>query len=257
MLFFSIRSISQNCGYTIQESTTPVSCNGMCDGSFSITVTGGTSPYSYLWNNGESASSISNICSGGYSIIITDNAGCDSTYTTQEIAIPDPLLINASKIDIICENLGQVTANSTGGVKPYKYLFTGYTDSLNNPVFSDLAAGSYTLTLADKAGCYTETIIDIVELTCLEPVAAEAFSPNGDGINESWHISNLNLHPNYRIYVYDRWGQKIFDSEVNTIPWNGEGVFGSVPAASYYYVIIFDTTDDDSKIIKGSVSVAK
>jgi gliding motility-associated-like protein len=67
----------------------------------------------------------------------------------------------------------------------------------------------------------------------------------------------LELFPNSSVYLYDRWGQKVFESQGYYEPWDGQGVFGTVPAASYYYVIILDETDKGGQVVKGSVAVVR
>ena len=136
-------------------------------------------------------------------------------------------------------------------------MFTGHTDSIGSPFFKDLSEGSYTLSVGDRLGCVSDTTVFITEVDCIEPLASEAFSPNGDGINEKWGISNIELFPNSKVYLYDRWGQKVFESQGYYEPWDGQGVFGTVPAASYYYVIILDETDKGGQVVKGSVAVVR
>ena len=245
------------CGYSITETTTYVSCDGWCDGTSTITVTGGVSPYTYLWSTGDNTSSVINLCGGNYSVTVSDVSGCDSVYTIKKVINPEPILINLTTINVVCGFNGRISASPTGGYVPYKYLFTGNSDSLDSPFIGDLQVGSYTLSLIDSLNCSVDTTFEIVEITCLDPVLPEAFSPNGDGLNDFWGISNLNYFQNYRIYVYSRWGQLVFDSNNDTMPWKGEGVIGTVPAATFYYIMVLDQTDENSKILKGSVSVVR
>ena len=254
---FGVSAIAQNCGYVIEETITTISCNNSCDGIISVEVSGGDPPYVYTWNNAETVSSISNLCQGTYVVTITGSTGCDSIFTATEIINPDPLYVNAIKIDIFCGSMGSVSANAYGGNGSYMYLFTGYTDSIGNPSFADLSEGSYTLSVGDRSGCGADTTVFITEVDCVEPLASEAFSPNGDGINEIWSIANMDLFPNSSVHVYDRWGQKVFESQGYIEQWNGQGVFGTVPAASYYYVIILDDTDKGGQVVKGSVAVVR
>lgn len=254
---FGVSAIAQNCGYVIEETITAISCNNSCDGIISVEVSGGDPPYVYTWNNAETVSSISNLCQGTYIITITGATGCDSIYTATELINPKPLYTNTTKIDIFCGIMGSVSASASGGNGSYMYMFTGYTDSISSPFFKDLSEGSYTLSVGDRLGCVSDTTVFITEVDCVEPLASEAFSPNGDGINEKWGISNIELFPNSKVYLYDRWGQKVFESQGYYEPWDGQGVFGTVPAASYYYVIILDETEKHGQVVKGSVAVVR
>lgn len=252
-----VNLFAQNCGYTLTESSASPSCYGLCDATASVTVTGGTAPYVYAWSNGDNTESVTNLCAGEPSLVVTDALGCDSTFYLTEIEAPDPITIEVSKSDIVCGIKGSIRTDPSGGNPPYKYTFTGYSDSLEFAEFDNLETGSYTLAVGDRKGCTTDTIIEIVEIECIEPQGVEAFTPNGDGINESWQIININLFPNCLVLVYDRWGQKVFESEGYNEAWTGQGMAGIVPAASYYYVILLDKSDKNSKAVKGSVAVVR
>lgn len=252
-----VSAFAQNCGYVIDETITAISCNNSCDGNITVEVSGGNPPYIYAWNNAETGSSISNLCQGTYNFTITGVTGCDSVIITKELVNPEPLYAYAIKTDIFCGVLGSISANASGGNGSYMYIFTGYTDSLDSPTFIDLSEGSYTLSVGDRLGCFADTTIYINEIDCVEPIASDAFSPNGDGINEKWSITNLELFPNSSVYVYDRWGQKVFESQGYYNAWDGQGIYGTVPAASYYYLIILDETDKGGQVVKGSVAVVR
>lgn len=255
--FLSDVIIAQNCNYTISDTTTSVSCNNFCDGYAGITVSGGGSPYIYSWSNGSNTNESFSLCAGTYTVLITDTSGCDSLYTVSEITNPNPLQTNITAINVICDIDGSIDVNSNGGYKPYKYLFTGYEDTLNSPFFDDLGTGTYTLTVVDRKGCVTDTTFDIIEQQCDEPLPIEAFSPNGDGINDLWSIANMNLFPNSRLTVYDRWGQKVYWSNGYDTAWDGHGIAGFLPASTYYYIIELDKDNKDTKIVKGSVSIVR
>lgn len=66
------------------------------------------------------------------------------------------------------------------------------------------------------------------------------FTPNGDGINDRWSISNMSVYPNYRAQVFNRYGQVIFDSKNNSGDWDGTLNGTAVPSGTYYYVIDLD-----------------
>ena len=76
-------------------STNPVnaSCYGDCDGNISINTSGGTTPYSYSWSNGETTQNITGLCAGSYNLTITDSNNC-SAVTSVIVNEPIPLLIN-------------------------------------------------------------------------------------------------------------------------------------------------------------------
>jgi len=136
-------------------SSVNVSCNGLSNGSASASVTGGTSPYQYLWTPGNStSSSISGLAAGTYIVRITDARSC-VVYDTVVITQPNVLEIQTIiGYDPICngESTGEISVPLvTGGTAPYQYSVTGFFQPTS--AFTALAAGTYTATVMDGQGC--------------------------------------------------------------------------------------------------------
>lgn len=136
---------------TVTPAVTPVSCFGGNNGSATINITGGASPFTYFWNTAPSqtAQTISNLSPGTYSVTITDAIGC-TNQTTATITQPAILSVNATGSVASC-NGGSVSANVSGGTSPYTYLWSpgGQTTSS----ITGLSAGSYSVTVTDSKGC--------------------------------------------------------------------------------------------------------
>lgn len=135
-----------------------ISCKGLCDGSVSISPSGGFGNYSILWSNTDTNLTISNLCAGNFSVSITDDLGCTATdsFLVEE---PDSLLASYSTLNTSCNNScdGSVTANVTGGVAPYHYHWSGYQSQ--DSLMTNTCAGLITSTITDSNGCfYTENI---------------------------------------------------------------------------------------------------
>ncbi len=74
-----------------------VTCNGACDGGIVVSVlSGGTPPYTYAWSNGGNTQTISGLCVGTYSVIVTDSIGCTDTVTNIQVTQPNPLVTTIS-----------------------------------------------------------------------------------------------------------------------------------------------------------------
>ncbi|MBL4592238.1 MAG: gliding motility-associated C-terminal domain-containing protein [Flavobacteriales bacterium] len=139
---------------TANSTFTDASCNGICDGIASVTPTGGTAPYSYVWSsNGSTSSSISGLCTGPISVTITDFNGCTNVVNFV-IASPNALVIASSTIDATCIGNcdGSATANPIGGTAPYNYQWN---DPLaqTTQTATGLCAGIYIVTVTDFNGC--------------------------------------------------------------------------------------------------------
>jgi gliding motility-associated-like protein len=146
---------------------TSCSCNGICDGSATITVSGGTAGYTFLWMPGsQTTQNISGQCAGSYTVTVTDANGCTETITVT-IVEPAPMLLNITSTNIVCNGQcnGTATSNITGGTAPFSYNWS------SGPIVSsivNLCPGSYTLNVSDISGC---TNVDSVTIT--EPPALQ------------------------------------------------------------------------------------
>ncbi|MDB5193340.1 MAG: hypothetical protein JWQ96_2903 [Segetibacter sp.] len=104
-----------------------------------------------------------------------------------------------------------------------------------NPVVSPSADTSYTLTVSPASGCGIAT--DIVRVKVYKQIVVpNAFSPNGDGINDTWNIPALEAYKNHEVSVFNRYGQRLMFSN-DFRHWNGEYNGKQVPIGTYYYVI--------------------
>ncbi len=147
-------TITQPSALTINGVKSNVSCNGGNNGSLNITVSGGTSPYNFIWNNGSSSEDRSGLQAGTYTVTVTDKKGCTKSAT---FIIYQPNVLSGSIIQnsgISCQGscTGSLTASGSGGTSPYTYSWN------TNPVkttatITGLCAGTYTVTITDNKGC--------------------------------------------------------------------------------------------------------
>ncbi len=145
---------------------TDVNCYGESNGSINLTVVGGTTPYSYEWNN--SLYDLSNVTpqlqnypADFYAYRVTDANNCKLTDTLQ-ITEPPLLQSDISGVDILCKggNNGSVTLNTYGGVTPYQFAWNNsqVTESISN-----LTAGYYEVEITDAHGCIATNNITLSE----------------------------------------------------------------------------------------------
>ncbi|MBN4051303.1 proprotein convertase P-domain-containing protein, partial [bacterium AH-315-M05] len=149
-------------------STIGVSCNGGSDGTATVTPSGVSPPYDYLWSNGQTTATATGLSATSYTVLVTDALGCDTTVNIS-ITEPPPLVATISGvINVSCNggSDGVATVTGSGG-------FPGYTYSWNTtPVqttgtATGLAPIAYTATVVDANGCSTSTTITITEPTAL------------------------------------------------------------------------------------------
>lgn len=189
-----------------------VSCDGAADGNIDLTgaVTGGTGAYTYSMDatNFQSSPVFSSLDPGAYDIFVLDANNCTGTLNVT-ISEPDKLKVNPDQADVTCNGAddGVILVNADGGTTPYEYSLDGTTFTSND--FSNLAAGSYTLTVRDANGC-----TDIIPVTITEPDAL-ALSVTGTTDvtcgNDADGTVNINLSGGTAPYTYSLDGTNFGD----------------------------------------------
>ena len=146
---------------TIDTSIVDASCYGECDGSVSATASGGTTPYSYVWTNGDSTQTATDLCAGFYNVTITDTNGCINTNSAI-INEPNPLLIN------IWINGNNLVA--TSGFSSYQWYDNNDTpiSGDTNSIFTPVGTGAYYVSVSDTNGCTTNSYVIEYNISSLE-----------------------------------------------------------------------------------------
>jgi gliding motility-associated-like protein len=154
-------TVSQPVVLTSSRTGTNVTCFGAANGAVDITVSGGVTPYTFLWGHGPVTEDISGLSGGFYSVVITDQNGCTKTDT---ITIQEPPLLSVSTVvtDVLCNgtSTGAIDVTVAGGTPAYTYKWS------NAAVTEDLSAqpaGSYQVTITDANGCSINTAATIAE----------------------------------------------------------------------------------------------
>jgi gliding motility-associated-like protein len=124
--------------------------------------------------------------------------------------------------------------------------------TLANPICSAADDITYTLQLTGEGGCIVSK--DIFILVLKPPKAPNAFSPNGDGINDTWKIQYLERYPEATVDVFDRYGQLVYQVINYTTPWDGSFKGKPLPIGTYYYII---NPKNGKPTISGSVTILK
>jgi gliding motility-associated-like protein len=104
-------------------------------------------------------------------------------------------------------------------------------------------------------GCtYTDVVNVFVVRRILPP---NTFTPNDDGINDTWEIPGINDYPGAEVLIYDRWGQKIFSSNGYREPWDGTNNGRKLPVGTYYYHIQLNQLEGRSPPYTGYISIVR
>lgn len=263
---------SNNCIYTdsftltepapliITLDTNSASC-GLNDGMIWATVQGGTPGYSYNWNPGGNGNdTLDNIGTGMYYLTVIDSNGCTAN---------DSIFVN--EINNFSANF---TLTPSTGVAPLEVFFTnnsincvtyywdfgnGDTSTVQNPPsITYINDSTYIVTLiACNAGGCCDTISQTVLVESNSICSfANVFTPNGDGMNDKFDV-NCDKIVEYNIVIFNRWGNKLFESNDIDNPWDGTNKGKEVPEGTYFFIIKAIGLDDVVWNKKGSISLIR
>lgn len=216
-------------------------CSGDSNGNLKLFASGGYSPYSYSVtgnNYSHTGDTHEFLSEGEYFIAVTDSSGC-SIDSSMFIVSPDELDAVVFIKNPTCHRFhdGSIELNVSGGTPPYSFVIN---DSIRYSVFFEgLEASAYTIQVYDAKNCMLLledlNLTDDPNMNCIE--IPDAFTPNGDGINDIWIIENINLYPEALIQIFNRWGQELWRAKGLDAPWSGQYNNRYVPAGSYVYVV--------------------
>ena len=180
--------MNQPSAITIFVAAVQPTCFGLNDGSASVSATGGTPGYVYIWSNSSTNTGINSLTAGGYSVTLTDANSCTSSATFN-ITNPVPVTASATTENDSCYggNDGSIQIIPAGGTGPYTYLWT---NNATGATLTGLAAGSYTVTITDAHNCTTTNTTNISQPTAITVSTSTTDAINGQS-NGSASISNV------------------------------------------------------------------
>lgn len=183
--------------------------------------------------------SISSANNGTYTVSIETN-GCPSTPSSVEVFVSEVpefslenLCIN-DRMMVTASHLGQ-TLDNTNLI--FAWIGPDGFSSSENPIdITGLEKGIYTLTITNEFGCSAEEFIDITKTICTIP---KGLSPNGDGLNDTFDLTDLG--DNLKVKIYNRYGMVVYEMNGYANQWRGQDKKGNLlPSATYYYYVEFD-----------------
>ncbi|HWB62842.1 MAG TPA: gliding motility-associated C-terminal domain-containing protein, partial [Chitinophagales bacterium] len=247
---------------SVANSVHNISCTGTENGSINLSVSGGSPGYSYQWDNGSTGSSISNLSQGSYTVTITDIHNCRVTqnYT---VGVDYNLQVHIDAATTI--STGQaipLVANTTSN-HDNTYTWSP-TDNLTctdcqstNAVPTETTL--YTVWVTDANGCKaTDTITLNVLKGATDIFVPNAFSPNGDGNNDYFEVyGDMGAVSFFEVSVFDRWGEKVFESNDYRFKWDGTYKGEPAQIGNYVYVITAAFLNGSHKNYKGSVTLLR
>lgn len=176
------------------DSVLNPTCNGNPNGYLSVLVTGGTTPYTYTWNNNATTNTLNNLNTGTYSLTVTDAAQCSAVFSYQltDNATNWSYYVYVNTAPANCGSTGSATANVFGGTPPFTYLWNT-TPAQTNLTATGLAAGNYRVTVTGSDGC-TRTGTGTVSPTCFTVIEGYIYNDtNGNCVKDTGETAVPNV----------------------------------------------------------------
>ena len=159
--------ITQPTLLTVATTQTNTTC-GLANGSATATPSGGTGPYTYLWSNGQTTQTVTNLLSGPYTVTVTSVGGCTVTSNILILNTGAPSVTIPTQTNVSCFGgiNGVATSSITGGVSPFTYSWNTIPVQ-TTPSATNLPAGNYTVTITGANGCTATAAVVITQPTQL------------------------------------------------------------------------------------------
>ncbi len=243
---------------------TPNTCPDIEDGKIVVVATGGRPYYTYYRRPGISFNRtgiFTDLKPGAYTITIIDSSGCAFDTTFNLLPNPNAMQTTIVKKDLPCTGYGdegEASVIVNGGVPPYIYLWSTTPASTESKV-TGLRFGYYFVEVLDALGCkITDTTYINPGDCCSEVFMPNAFSPNGDGNNDEFRVISTAGIDLLQFEIFNRWGQRIWQTSNYTEGWNGTFKGERQPIADYYYVFRYRClTDGKEYIRKGNITLIR
>lgn len=250
---------------TISASATDDYCGRLCIGYAFVTASGGVGPYSYQWNDPQNQTTayIQSLCEGNYTVIITDLNGCtiSSSVTVGYNSYYPPFFAVPPEATIYQGQSVNITSTLyPGGVYQWSPPDGLNQVNISNPIATPNQSIVYVVQFADSNGCpNSDTVrIFIKETTCIEPeiFIPNAFSPNDDGSNDILYVRGSTIRE-LLLRIYNRWGEKVFETNSPSVGWNGTYRGDKVQPGVYDYYLEATCVNNEKFFKKGNITVLR
>ena len=223
-----------------------------CD-QVDLTLDAGEGMAEYYWSTDQTSKSISVHDAGTYWVLVEDEYGCEASDTIGVSMSLSPLIDLGEDTTICVRSFAHIGVLEQSSIISYEWS-NGATDR----VIAVDEEGIYTLKVTDDYGCIGKDSIEVI----VDPFALpnviyipNAFSPNGDNLNDYFPYKEPIPQPGYYIVIYSRWGEKIFDSRTSENQnWDGTYKGKRVPNETFIYYAEYFSCSGLKKALKGTIN---
>jgi len=197
------------------------------------------------WSTGETTDQVSVTQPGTYTVTATSSSGCQAISSIDIAFLPNPVFsINDTSVCTYKKQVVTLTAPAGFAQYAWNGQTGGQTYQVSKPQ-------TVSLTVTDINGCQATQQIKVAD-QCPNIYIPNTFTPNGDGINDTWVIEGLDGDPTATVKVFTRNGALVFDSIGYGTPWNGEYNGKKLPTGAYYYIVM---AKNGSQKFSGSLTI--
>ena len=210
---------------------------------------------SYRWQDGSNQTGFTVKVDGQYSVLVTDANGCQAADTVSVGFKPvDFTSVFPNKNKVHCFDKGPITLEAENGVS-----FVWQQNGSTAPVFIASEPGRYNIIATDQYGCKWSDQITVTDRCEPELYLPGAFTPNKDGNNDQLEIFGRHF-TNFKITIFNRWGEIIFISTDRSIQWDGNYRGQEMPIGTYPWIVHYESQYEGDPIpddLKGSVTLIR
>jgi len=226
--------------------------NSICSGK-PIPLNAGNGFKSYLWQDGSTNQTDSAKIGGLYTVITTDNVGCNDTASTLVKVVEAPI-VNLGRDTSLCMPFSKLLLAGSGFVS-YVWVDSATNVPTTTSTYLVTMPGKYSVTIIDTNNC---TVSDSIIITngCPEIFLPNAFSPGGAGANAIFRGFGENI-TSYNMHIFNRWGQLLFESNDINYGWDGRFNGKPEPIGVYVYEVQYTGEDRISHLTKGNITLLR
>lgn len=249
-------------GIALNGNVTNILCTPLKNGAIDVTSSSSFMPLQFEWSNFSVTEDISALDTGTYSITVTDAHNCTATQTFS-VGNDSVFTIEATP-DEVTIDLGetvQLNVTATGSsfgsalwTPPYALSCTDCFNPTSTP-YDDVV---YNVNAIDVNGCTAsdEVIVHVVPKYAI--FTPNAFTPNGDGNNDFFEVfGNKEAWKQFNVMLFNRWGEKVYESDNMNFKWDGSFKSGIVPGVYVYAIKLVYMDNFTEKMLKGTVTLLR
>jgi len=239
-------------------ATTAFANTIICTGDSIQLTAGGGLTYPWIPSTGLSDPNVYNPKASpggttGYNVIVSNQFSCKDTASSIVNIIQKPIADAGPDKTILAGFTVQLSGSINRQGNNFSWSPALDIDDIHSlqPIVNPPADRIYILNVISNAGCGTSS--DTMFVKVYKGIfVPNAFSPNGDGVNDTWNIPALAVYPFYEVAVYSRWGQLVFYTKNFIKPWDGTFTGKPLPIGGYNYFI-----NTGKELLKGTVLVIR